>query len=238
MVSFRITKNGFIGNGSGSLTGSLLGTASHATTASSVAWNNVTGKPSAYPAAAHDHTGNNLKPASVTTTGDITVGGNLVVQGNMSINGVASVIDQTHLNVADTLVLLASGSTSQAAANGAGIAIQTSSAATQEDREAASARIQYRSSDNHFTASVGFVAPSFTGSLQGTATSASFALDAALAAFVADVSAAVAEDAALFAEVLALLAYLPAFVADVLALFAEVAAALADSAAKNAEAEL
>ena len=104
-----------------------------------------------------------------------TVTGDLVVQGNMSINGVASVIDQTHLNVADTLVLLASGSTSQAAANGAGIAIQTSSATTQEDREAASARIQYRSSDNHFTASVGFVAPSFTGSLQGTATHAKLA---------------------------------------------------------------
>lgn len=106
-----------------------------------------------------------------------TVTGDLVVQGNMTIDGTTSIINRAHLNVADTLVLLASGSTSQAAANGAGIAIQTSSAATQEDREAASARIQYRSSDNHFTASIGFVAPSFTGSLQGTATSASFALD-------------------------------------------------------------
>lgn len=106
-----------------------------------------------------------------------TVTGDLVVQGNMTIDGTTSIINRAHLNVADTLVLLASGSTSRAAANGAGIAIQTASAATQEDREAASARIQYRSSDNHFTASVGFVAPSFTGSLQGTATSASFALD-------------------------------------------------------------
>ena len=85
MVSFRITKNGFIGNGSGSLTGSLLGTASHAITASSVAWNDVTGKPSVYPAAAHNHTGDNLKPTSVTTTGDVTVGGNLIVNGVFGI---------------------------------------------------------------------------------------------------------------------------------------------------------
>ena len=85
MVSFRITKNGFIGNGSGSLTGSLLGTASHAITASSVAWNDVTGKPSTYPAAAHDHTGDHLKPTSVTTTGDITVGGNLIVNGSQTV---------------------------------------------------------------------------------------------------------------------------------------------------------
>ena len=169
MVSFRITKNGFIGNGSGSLTGSLLGTASHATTASSVAWDDVTGKPSAYPAAAHDHTGDNLKPASVTTTGDITVGGNLIVNGSQTI------IKTKNLTVKDKLIEIASGSTSRAAANGAGIAIQTASAATQEDGEAASARIQYRSSDNHFTASIGFVAPSFTGSLQGTATSATSA---------------------------------------------------------------
>lgn len=169
MVSFRITKNGFIGNGSGSLTGSLLGTASHAITASSVAWNDVTGKPSAYPAAAHDHTGDNLKPASVSTTGDVTVGGNLIV------NGSQTVIKTENLTVKDKLIEIASGSNTQEAANGAGIAIQTASAATQEGREAASARIQYRSSDNHFTASIGFVAPSFTGSLQGTATSATSA---------------------------------------------------------------
>ena len=81
MVSFRITKNGFIGSG----TGSLQGTASHAITASSVAWNDVTGKPSTYPAAAHDHTGDNLKPASVTTTGDITVGGNLILNGSQTV---------------------------------------------------------------------------------------------------------------------------------------------------------
>ena len=171
MVSFRITKNGFIGNGSGSLTGSLLGTASHAITASSVAWNDVTGKPSAYPAAAHNHTGDHLKPASVTTTGDITVGGNLIV------NGSQTVIKTKNLTVKDKLIEIASGSPTPEQADGAGIAIQTASAATQEGREAASARIQYRSSDNHFTASIGFVAPSFTGSLQGTATSASFALD-------------------------------------------------------------
>lgn len=165
MVSFRITKNGFIGSG----TGSLQGTATHAITASSVAWNDVTGKPSAYPAAAHDHTGDNLKPASVSTTGDVTVGGDLIVSGSQTI------INTENLTVKDKLIEIASGSISRAAADGAGIAIQTASAATQEDGEAASARIQYRSSDNHFTASIGFVAPSFTGSLQGTATSATSA---------------------------------------------------------------
>lgn len=115
MVSFRITKNGFIGNGSGSLTGSLLGTASHAITASSVAWNDVTGKPSAYPAAAHDHTGDNLKPASVTTTGDVTVGGNLIV------NGSQTVIKTKNLTVKDKLIEIASGSTTKAMIDGAGI---------------------------------------------------------------------------------------------------------------------
>lgn len=115
MVSFRITKNGFIGNGSGSLTGSLLGTATHAITASSVAWNDVTGKPSAYPAADHDHTGDNLKPASVTTTGDITVGGNLVVSGSQTI------INTENLTVKDKLIEIASGSTNKAMIDGAGI---------------------------------------------------------------------------------------------------------------------
>src|SRR5574344_867292 len=115
MVSFRITKNGFIGNGSGSLTGSLLGTASHAITASSVAWNDVTGKPSTYPAAAHDHTGDHLKPASVTTTGDITVGGNLIV------NGSQTVIKTKNLTVKDKLIEIASGSTTKAMIDGAGI---------------------------------------------------------------------------------------------------------------------
>src|SRR5574344_1047088 len=115
MVSFRITKNGFIGNGSGSLTGSLLGTASHAITASSVAWNDVTGKPSTYPAAAHDHTEDHLKPASVTTTGDITVGGNLIV------NGSQTVIKTKNLTVKDKLIEIASGSTTKAMIDGAGI---------------------------------------------------------------------------------------------------------------------
>ncbi len=115
MVSFRITKNGFIGNGSGSLTGSLLGTASHAITASSVAWNDVTEKPSTYPAAAHDHTEDHLKPASVTTTGDITVGGNLIV------NGSQTVIKTENLTVKDKLIEIASGSTTKATIDGAGI---------------------------------------------------------------------------------------------------------------------
>lgn len=110
-----------------------------------------------------------------------TITGSLVVQGDLTIDGTTTSVNAQNLNVKDKLILVASGSTTQAAANGAGIAIQTASATTQEGREGASARFQYRSSDNRFTASVGIVAPSFTGSLSGTATSASRAVSAASA---------------------------------------------------------
>lgn len=115
--------------------------------------------------------------------------GDAIINGNLSVKGTTTFIDSTHLNVKDTLVLLASGSTTQAAANGAGIAIQTASATTQAAAEANAARIQYVSSGNKFTASVAFEAPSFTGSLKGNVTgTASYATSASKAASAASAS--------------------------------------------------
>lgn len=110
--------------------------------------------------------------STLRATSTLDVAGNAVINGDLTVKGTTTAIDATHLNVKDTLILLASGSTTQAAANGAGIAIQTASATTQAAREGAAARFQYRSSDNKFTASVGIVAPDFTGNLTGTASHA------------------------------------------------------------------
>jgi hypothetical protein len=62
-------------------------------------------------------TGNQVTFAKVTTTGDVVVGGDLVVQGN------TVTLNTSQLVVEDKLISLASGSTSAATANGAGIEV-------------------------------------------------------------------------------------------------------------------
>ena len=130
MSVFRITKSGFVGNVSGSVTGSLLGNASTATTASSVAWTGVSGKPSTYPASAHNHSGNNLVPATVATTGNITAGGKLSVKG--------------------TAIELASGSTTTGSVNGAIIQVGAPSL---------NIRLSYNSAQNAFESPIDILAP-------------------------------------------------------------------------------
>lgn len=126
------------------------------------------------------HTGSYLPTAGGTLTGALTTK-DVTVQGNLYVSGTTTTVNTSDLVVKDKLILVSSGSTTQALSDGAGIAIQTASAATTAAAEAASARFQYRSSDNHFTASVGIVAPSFTGSLSGKATSAGSADSATVA---------------------------------------------------------
>lgn len=101
-----------------------------------------------------------------TLTGNLETK-DVFINGNLTVGGTTTTINAQNLNVKDKLILIASGSTTQAAANGAGIAVSTASVG-----EGGAARIQYLSSGNRFTSSIAFEAPSFTGSLKGTATNA------------------------------------------------------------------
>jgi hypothetical protein len=92
-------------------------------------------------------TGNNVTFAKVTTTGDVVVGGDLVVQGNTVTLNTATLI------VEDKLITLASGSTSSATADGAGIEIA-----------GANANFVYQHSSTSFTSSVALIAPAVTAS--------------------------------------------------------------------------
>lgn len=115
--------------------------------------------------------GNYLPITGGTLTGD------LAVQGDLIVSGTTVSIDAQNLNVKDKLILVASGSNTRAAANGAGIAVPTASAG-----EGGAARIQYESAGNRFTSSVNFAAPGITGSLRGNVTgTASFATSASRA---------------------------------------------------------
>jgi hypothetical protein len=93
-------------------------------------------------------TSNNVTFAKVTTTGDIVVGGDLVVQGN------TVTLNTAQLVVEDKVVTLASGSTSSATADGAGIEIA-----------GASANFVYQHSRTAFTSSVALFAPAVTASI-------------------------------------------------------------------------
>lgn len=126
-----------------------------------------------------------------------TITGSLTITQNLTVQGTTVSIDAQNLNVKDKLILVASGSNTKDAANGAGIAVQTASAG-----EGGAARIQYESAGNRFTSSVNFAAPGFTGSLQGTAsysTTASYALKATSASWTAEANHAVSASEALHA---------------------------------------
>jgi len=93
-------------------------------------------------------TGNNVTFAKVTTTGDVVVGGDLVVQGNTVTLNTATLV------VEDKLITLASGSTSSATADGAGIEVA-----------GANANFVYQHSTTSFTSSVALIAPAVTASI-------------------------------------------------------------------------
>jgi acyl-coenzyme A thioesterase PaaI-like protein len=92
-------------------------------------------------------TSNNVTFAKVTTTGDVVVGGDLVVQGN------TVTLNTAQLVVEDKLITLASGSTSNATADGAGIEVAGTSAS-----------FKYNGTTNQFSSSVA-LASNVTGSI-------------------------------------------------------------------------
>jgi hypothetical protein len=91
--------------------------------------------------------GNEVTFAKVTTTGDVIVGGDLVVQGN------TVTLNTAQLVVEDKLITLASGSTSNATADGAGFEVAGTSAS-----------FKYDGTANQFSSSVEVVA-NVTGSI-------------------------------------------------------------------------
>jgi prefoldin subunit 5 len=93
-------------------------------------------------------TTNSVTFAAVTTTGDVVVGGDLVVQGN------TVTLNTAQLVVEDKLITLASGSTSNATADGAGFEIAGTSAS-----------LKYNGTTNQFSSSVSVLAPAVTASL-------------------------------------------------------------------------
>jgi hypothetical protein len=105
-------------------------------------------------------TGNNVTFAKVTTTGDVIVGGDLVVQGN------TTTLNTAQLVIEDKIITLASGSTSNATADGAGLEIAGTSA-----------KFTYNGTTNEFSSSVA-VAANLTGSVNvpgfGTSKRAAF----------------------------------------------------------------
>lgn len=85
--------------------------------------------------------------AKVTTSGDVVIGGDLVVQGN------TVTLNTSQLVVEDKLITLASGSTSNATADGAGFEVAGTSA-----------KFTYNGTTNEFSSSVA-IAANVTGSI-------------------------------------------------------------------------
>jgi hypothetical protein len=84
----------------------------------------------------------------LSTAGNVTVGGDLIVNGNTTS------LNTANLYVEDKLITLASGSTSSATSDGAGIEIA-----------GASASLKYVHASTSFSSSVNIIAPAVTASL-------------------------------------------------------------------------
>ncbi len=94
----------------------------------------------------------NSYTSSLKTAIDVN-GANLIVLGDLTVQGSTVTLNTTELVVEDKLIVLASGSTTTAAANGAGIFIS-----------GANASFTYANTANAWTANIPFSSSAFTGS--------------------------------------------------------------------------
>ena len=98
---------------------------------------------------------------AITSTGNSSFAGGVTVGGDFTVNGSTVTVDATTLNVADKNITIASGSTSSATMDGAGLNFGL---------DAAVAQLAYRHSDTTLTSSVDLGAPQFHSSIAtGTA---------------------------------------------------------------------
>ena len=98
---------------------------------------------------------------AITSTGDSSFAGGVTVGGDFTVNGTTVTVDATTLNVADKNITIASGSTTSANMDGAGLNFGLDAAVSQ---------LAYRHSDTTLTSSVDLGAPQFHSSITtGTA---------------------------------------------------------------------
>ena len=98
---------------------------------------------------------------AITSTGNSSFAGGVTVGGNLTVNGSTVTVDATTLNVADKNITIASGSTTSANMDGAGLNFGLDAVVSQ---------LAYRHSDTTLTSSVDLGAPQFHSSIAtGTA---------------------------------------------------------------------
>jgi hypothetical protein len=149
-------------NGSAALVGNITGAA--VTTGIT---DNVATATAVYPTWAAASSGNQTTQTSSTkwtfvpSTGAMSLAGDLTVGGNLTINGTTTTINATTLSVADLNVVVGSGATTAAAANGAGLTI---------GNYASNPTLLYGNTLDNFTFNRRVDATSFAGPLTGNVT--------------------------------------------------------------------
>ena len=109
-------------------------------------------------------TGNTLIAGTLDVTGSVTVSGDLTVTGNLQVNGTTTTVNSTTVDIADLNITVASGASTSAAANGAGLTV-----------DGASATMLYVNSTDSWDFNKAVICTSgFTGDLTGTATAAEY----------------------------------------------------------------
>jgi len=93
--------------------------------------------------------------SSITTTGHGTVGGDLIVTGNLTVNGETTTISTANLVVEDKNIILADGSSTDAAANGGGLTLKGATDKT----------LTWVATTERWTSNQVFEAPGYTGTL-------------------------------------------------------------------------
>jgi hypothetical protein len=109
-------------------------------------------------------TGNTLIAGTLDVTGSVTASGDLTVTGNLQVNGTTTTVNSTTVDIADLNITVASGASTSAAANGAGLTV-----------DGASATMLYVNSTDSWDFNKAVICTSgFTGDLTGTATAAEY----------------------------------------------------------------